>query len=212
MPRNSRKSSTEPNPLYAIAGAGDLAVEKIREISKIATDKLGSLETADPAVVSDRVQERIEERADALAVVLRTASVDLRIQAKDLTDKAQAALQMALDQAGDTYETLSERGKGAVIRIRTSTMQNGSSSSSNGRQIARNGSASRSTASRSTSSRSSASRSKPGTTRKRATTKRAAKPRTAASSTAKSSAAKSTAKSGTPRKNSSAPARKSTSS
>jgi hypothetical protein len=211
MPRNSRKSSTEPNPLYAIAGAGDLAVEKIREISKIATDKLGSLETADPAVVSDRVQERIEERADALAVVLRTASVDLRIQAKDLTDKAQAALQMALDQAGDTYETLSERGKGAVIRIRTSTMQNGSSSS-NGRQIARNGSASRSTASRSTSSRSSASRSKPGTTRKRATTKRAAKPRTAASSTAKSSVAKSTAKSGTPRKNSSAPARKSTSS
>ncbi|MEQ7009417.1 hypothetical protein ABN028_24910 [Actinopolymorpha sp. B17G11] len=201
MPRNTRKSSTEPNPLYAIAGAGDLAVEKIREISKIATDKLGSLETADPAVVSDRVQERIEERADALAMVLRTASDDLRIQAKDLTEKAQSAVQMALIQAGDTYETLSERGKGAVIRIRS--VQNGSS---NGRQIARTGS----------SSRPSASRSKSTTTRKRSTAKRSAKPRTAASSTAKSTAAKSTAakptaKSGTPRKNSSAPARKATS-
>jgi hypothetical protein len=195
MPRNSRKSSTEPNPLYAIAGAGDLAVEKIREISKIASDKLGSLESTDPAVVSDRVQERIEERADALAMALRTASVDLRIQAKDLTEKAQSAVQTVLIQAGDTYETLSERGKGAVIRIRSA--QNGSS---NGRQISRSG-----------SSRSSASRSKSTTTRKRSTAKRSAKPRTAASSTAKSTAAKSTAKSGTPRKNSSAPARKTTS-
>jgi hypothetical protein len=202
MPRNSRKPSNELNPLYAIAGAGDLAVEKIREISKIATDKLGSLETADPAVVSDRVQERIEERADALAIALRTASVDLRIQAKDLTEKAQSALQAALMQAGDTYETLSERGKGAVIRIRT--MQNGSA---NGRQIARTGSSSRSS-----SSRPSTSRSKSTTARKRSTAKRSAKPRTAASSTAKSSTAKSAAKSGTPKKNSSAPARKSTSS
>lgn len=202
MPRNTRKSMSDPNPLYALAGAGDLAVEKIREISKVASDKIGSLETADPIAVSDRVQEQIEERADALALALRSASTDLRIQAKDLTDKAQSAVQSVLIQAGDTYDILTKRGKVAVIRMRTPENGNGQAKNGraqkNGRQLDR--------------TTSSPSRPKSTTTRKRTATKRTttaaagtrkttrsaadgtAKPsttKTAKPSTAKSSAAKS---------------------
>ena len=71
MPRNSRKSFTEPNPLYVLAGAGDLAVEKLRELSRMASDTIGSLESADPVAVSDRVQQTIEARADAIARTIR---------------------------------------------------------------------------------------------------------------------------------------------
>jgi hypothetical protein len=156
MPRNSRKSMSDPNPLYALAGAGDLAVEKIREFSKLASDKIGSLESSDPAVMSDRVQERIEERADAIAVALRRHSSDIRGQAKGLGERAQSLVQSALVQAGDTYETLTVRGKDAVVRIRSS--QNGGSRPS--RQISRSGGSANSTP-----------RAKSTTTRKRAATK-----------------------------------------
>jgi hypothetical protein len=161
MPRNSRKSSTEPNPLYALAGAGDFAVEKIRELSKMASRTISSLEATDPAMVSDRVQERIERRADALAAALRTASLDLRIQARDLTERAQAALQMAMIQAGSTYDALSERGKDAVMRIRS--MQNGGS-----RQVSRGRTTKRSTKP-ATRKRTTAKRGSSGTARKSTT-------------------------------------------
>ncbi|REF36057.1 hypothetical protein [Thermasporomyces composti] len=118
MPRNSRKSFTEPNPLYVLAGAGDLAVEKLRELSRMASDTIGSLESADPVAVSDRVQQTIEARADAIARTIRTASLDLRTQARDMAEKAQSAFYTIWIQAGDTYDTLARRGKNVVIRLR----------------------------------------------------------------------------------------------
>jgi len=161
MPRNSRKSSTEPNPLYALAGAGDLAVEKNRELSKMAKRTISTQEATHPPKVYDSVQERIERRADALAAALRTASLDLRIQARDLTERAQAALQMAMIQAGSTYDALSERGKDAVMRIRS--MQNGGS-----RQVSRGRTTKRSTKP-ATRKRTTAKRGSSGTARKSTT-------------------------------------------
>ena len=96
MPRTTRKNHSEPaSPLYVLAGAGDLAVEKIREFSRIASERISSLENADPAVVSDRMQDRIEEGADSLSVVLRSATNDIRTQAERLSDRAQAVIQAA---------------------------------------------------------------------------------------------------------------------
>ncbi|WP_020578994.1 hypothetical protein [Actinopolymorpha alba] len=165
MPRTTRKPSSEATPLYAIAGAGDLAVEKIRALSKIASQKFSELEATDPAKVSDRVQGRLEEGADALATALRTASTDIMDQAKGISDRAQAAFQAALIQAGDTYDVLAQRGERAVVRMR---------SKQNGRQI----------------QRPSTSRAK-STTRKRATTKKATSPTTRARKSTRSTAKKS---------------------
>jgi hypothetical protein len=183
MPRNSRKSFTEPNPLYVLAGAGDLAVEKLRELSRMASDTIGSLESADPVAVSDRVQQTIEARADAIARTIRTASLDLRTQARDMAEKAQSAFYTIWIQAGDTYDTLARRGKNVVIRMR----QNGAAA--NGRRPARGRKATATSRSRkSTTTRgkttTSRGRSNASTTRKRATSGRG---RSASSTSRKSS-------------------------
>lgn len=120
MPRTTRNKNMNETitPLYVLAGAGDLAVEKIREISKMASSRISSLETTDPAEVSDRMQVRIEEGADTLGVVLRSATSDIREQAKGISGRAQSAMQAMWMSAGDAYDDLIERGEGVVSHLR----------------------------------------------------------------------------------------------
>lgn len=116
MARSLPKSVTESKPVQAVAGAGDLAVEKIRELSKAAADKFQAME-ADPTAVSNRVQLNLEESASKLGTALRGASEDVKLQWDQLSAKAQKALHEALEQAGHTYDALAERGKDVVIRL-----------------------------------------------------------------------------------------------
>ncbi|SDR77105.1 hypothetical protein [Actinopolymorpha singaporensis] len=120
MPRTTRNKNISETitPLYVLAGAGDLAVEKIREISRMASSKISSLETTDPAEVSDRMQVRLEEGADTLGVVIRSATSDIREQAKGISGRAQSAMQAMWMSAGDAYEDLIERGEGVMSHLR----------------------------------------------------------------------------------------------
>ncbi|MBM7783800.1 hypothetical protein [Tenggerimyces flavus] len=93
-------------PFYAVAGAGDLAVEKIRQLSKLAQDRLATIDT-DQSAITTRVQTELETRAD-----------ELTKQAKAISDRAQAAWQDALGQANETYVALAGRGESLVGRIR----------------------------------------------------------------------------------------------
>jgi hypothetical protein len=94
-------------PFYAVAGAGDLAVEKIRQLSKLAQERLASIDT-DQSNLTVRFQTELETRADALSR-----------QARELTERAQAAWQEAVAQANQTYGTLAGRGETLVGRIRS---------------------------------------------------------------------------------------------
>lgn len=171
MPRTTRKNHSEPaSPLYVLAGAGDLAVEKIREFSKMASEKISSLENTDPTVVSDRMQGRIEEGADSLGVALRSATNDIRSQAEKLSDRAQSVIQAAWMQAGDAYGDLAERGQNVVIHLRGQNgrqIKRSSTSSGRGRSTSKTAGGRSTTKSASKSARS-ASKS---TTRKRSATK-----------------------------------------
>lgn len=120
MTSQGNNSNSVPKPVAAAAGATDLAVEKIRDLGKLASDKLQSLE-ADPSTFADRVQVGIEARADTLGRTLRTASGQVREGAKDLSEKAQAALQFAFEQAGETYDALAKRGEEVVVKFRGDT-------------------------------------------------------------------------------------------
>jgi hypothetical protein len=79
MARTLPKSVTESKPVQAVAGAGDLAVEKLKEVSKAAQEKFAAME-ADPTAVSNRVQLNLEESAGKLGTALRGASEDVRLQ------------------------------------------------------------------------------------------------------------------------------------
>jgi len=116
MARTLPKSVIESKPLHAVAGAGDLAVEKIRVLSKLAAERVSAVES-DPVAVSNRIQEGIEQRAETLGATLRDVSADVRVQLQDLSVKAQQMLQTALLQANQTYDALAERGRDVVVRL-----------------------------------------------------------------------------------------------
>ncbi|MGW0228236.1 hypothetical protein ACWDWO_07975 [Actinopolymorpha singaporensis] len=212
MPRTTRNKNISETitPLYVLAGAGDLAVEKIREISRMASSKISSLETTDPAEVSDRMQVRLEEGADTLGVVIRSATSDIREQAKGISGRAQSAMQAMWMSAGDAYEDLIERGEGVMSHLRGQngrTIQRAAAGARGGRSTAAKKagrSAGKATGTKSTAKKSASK------TAGRSTTKSASKStRSASKSTTRKRAA---SKGGRANSSSSANTRKSTAS
>lgn len=118
-----RKTLSDPTPLYAIAGAGDLAVEKLREVpgkaQALAADRRAAQERA-----AKRLQEAQARLNEAQTKVTETVS-SLPGDLHTLQEKAQA---FALQQVGraaelavkarEVYDELAERGKTVVERGR----------------------------------------------------------------------------------------------
>jgi heparin binding hemagglutinin HbhA len=88
-----RKTLTDTTPLYAVAGAGDLAVDRVR---RRVTALRGALE---PKVVRDGV-------------------ATLRSDVASLPAKTRAFLPGRLDRAEDAYAGLATRGRDVIDRIR----------------------------------------------------------------------------------------------
>ncbi|MGW4892600.1 hypothetical protein ACWEQL_10095 [Kitasatospora sp. NPDC004240] len=111
-----KKTLSDPTPFYALAGAGDLAYAKLREVpgkvEAMAADRKGTQEKA-----AARLQEAQTKVADSVA----TLPADLKV----LQEKAQTfalqqvgrAVELAV-KAKEAYDELAERGKGVVERGR----------------------------------------------------------------------------------------------
>lgn len=118
-----KKTLTDPTPLYALAGAGDLAYEKLREVpgrvEALAADRKGAQEKA-----TARLQEAQELLAGAPAKVTEAVSA-LPTDLRTLQERAQGfalqqvgrAVELAV-KAKETYDELAERGKVAVEKAR----------------------------------------------------------------------------------------------
>lgn len=91
--------SKVPNPLYAVVGAGDLVVERIR------TTAAGV--DGDPRAARQQLQTGAQTQLDALMAELRT-----------LPDRAQSVALDTLGQAAAVYGELVERGVTLVTRVR----------------------------------------------------------------------------------------------
>ncbi|MEV7021163.1 hypothetical protein [Kitasatospora sp. NPDC093558] len=121
-----KKTLTDPTPLYALAGAGDLAYEKLREVpgkvEALAADRKGAQEKA-----GARLQEAQAKIAEAQAKVTETVTT-LPTDFKALQERAQdfalqqvgRAVELAV-KAKETYDELAERGKVVVERTRPGT-------------------------------------------------------------------------------------------
>jgi hypothetical protein len=107
------KSTT--TPLYAIAGAGDLAVEKFREVSDDVTSRFATLDQKTLQAELTKRQTKLAARFEALAADAKTVPAMLR----ELPSFAHASLTTVLGQAEETYEDLAVRGKDLVTRIRS---------------------------------------------------------------------------------------------
>lgn len=121
-----RKTLSDPKPLYALAGVGDLAAEKIKD----APERLREAPTliaeagATLTTIANKIAAEAPERiAKATASVQGVASKSLHPDTEALRGAAQSvALQQVgrlLEAAGkavETYDVLAQRGKVAVGR------------------------------------------------------------------------------------------------
>jgi len=106
---------TPATPFYAIAGAGDLAVEKFRAVSEDVTARFAKLDQKTLQTELTKAQSEVTKRFDAFVADAKTAPAKLR----ELPAVAQAGFTTVLGQAEETYEDLAGRGKDLVERIRS---------------------------------------------------------------------------------------------
>lgn len=103
--------NVDVTPLYAVIGAADLAVEKIRNASNEVQVLVAD---ADPKAVPAKVQAAATARVEAVTADMRARSSD----AKDFPTMAQNLFFEAMSQAVAAYGELAERGKELVTRAR----------------------------------------------------------------------------------------------
>ena len=125
----TKQSTSKPQnagPLYALAGAGDLAVEKLREVG----DRFGPY--ADPKVVQtelttlqtelarqfDRAQADLTKQFEKGQAELAKRLDEARTGATQLPELLQHQFDAIVGQFETTYEELAGRGKTLVTRIR----------------------------------------------------------------------------------------------
>ncbi|MFI2607295.1 hypothetical protein [Kitasatospora sp. NPDC018619] len=118
-----KKTLSDPTPLYALAGAGDLAYEKLREVpgrvEALAADRKGAQEKA-----TAKLQEAQSLLTGAQAKVTETVTA-LPTDLKGLQERAQGfalqqvarAVELAV-KAKEAYDELAERGKVVVDKAR----------------------------------------------------------------------------------------------
>lgn len=141
-----RKTLTDPKPLYALAGAGDLAAEKLKDAPALLTEVAGNVSTFANKIAAEaperiaKVQARLSEVPGSIKIDPRAVLLDpkaARSQIRDAAAKADPQLlrdraqSIALVQVGrmleaagravETYEGLAERGKVVVERYRGET-------------------------------------------------------------------------------------------
>jgi len=109
---------TPVTPFYAIAGAGDLAVEKVRAVGEDVTARFAKIDQknlqTELTKELTKAQAELTKRFEAIVADARTAPAKLR----ELPKTAQAGFTTVLGQAEETYEDPAGRGKDLVERIR----------------------------------------------------------------------------------------------
>jgi hypothetical protein len=104
-----------PNPLYAAAGAGELAYEQLRRLPERVAELRGRVAELRPVAeaVSERVSGRVSERN------LRADMDKLRDSARRNAQVFVSSAQVAQKQAAAVYDELVARGERIVAGART---------------------------------------------------------------------------------------------
>lgn len=115
---------TESQAFYAVAGAGDLAVEKLRRASKFAQSKLADLRF-DPTTMSKDLTGRLDNGLATVRKDVKRLPDELKHlpeEFKTWSEHARSAAEKARATVTHTYGELAERGRGVVERVRSGGM------------------------------------------------------------------------------------------
>ena len=114
MARNQTRNRFENfTPVFAVIGAGDLAVEKIRDLSSDVQARSQKI-SLDPKQLQVELESAAKQRAEEArerAEKVRAAQAKAQQRAEDVFNEVVA-------QATTTYDSLAGRGKNLVERIR----------------------------------------------------------------------------------------------
>lgn len=121
---NVRKALTDTTPFYAAAGTLDLAAEKLREVQPLleklrdeAPNRFEKVRATDPKVVQDRVARQAKDVQARLTEAMGGVELDLRKLRDNAQEFAMQQVGRAAEyavRAGETYNGLVDRGRGAV--------------------------------------------------------------------------------------------------
>ncbi|MFT2019490.1 hypothetical protein ACMA1D_27145 [Streptomyces sp. 796.1] len=119
-----RKRITDPTPFYVVAGAADLAAEKLKEAPALidrlvaeTPERIAAVRETDPKAVQQRVTQQAQQTQAKLTELFGSLDTDikkLRETAQDLTLQGVGRVAEYAVRARDTYDELAERGRGAV--------------------------------------------------------------------------------------------------
>jgi heparin binding hemagglutinin HbhA len=114
MSTQSANTRRIPNPLYAAAGAGDLAYRQLRQLPAMAGELRGRVIALRP-VVTDAVTEAVNGVAGAVKEPGRRVDVDrLRVIARRNAALLVSQAQAAQERAATVYAVLVARGEKVV--------------------------------------------------------------------------------------------------
>ena len=114
------KSFKDPTPFYAIVGAGDLAVKKVREVRAEAQERMAK--TPDVKTLPDKAQAAMSDvvsQAFSTYTELANRGKDLLTKMREQPASSELAVQNdALDdQIGDTVDTAMDAAEAAVSQM-----------------------------------------------------------------------------------------------
>ncbi|TJZ52776.1 hypothetical protein FCH28_16430 [Streptomyces piniterrae] len=111
-------------PLYALAGATDLAAEKLGEVPQLvekiraeAPKRFESVRATDPKEVQERVTKQAKDAQEKVKELLGSLDGDLKKfgeQAQELALQGVGRAAEVAVRARETYDELAKRGRGAV--------------------------------------------------------------------------------------------------
>jgi hypothetical protein len=115
----SIERSLDSKPVQAVAGAGDYAVEKLRELSaRLSSLSTVRVEPKDVQYQAGAFQKDAQARFVALQEDARTRLGQVQGAVRELPEQAQAVVGVLVATASELYDDLAERGEVVVSRIR----------------------------------------------------------------------------------------------
>jgi len=116
-----RKTLSDPTPLYALAGAGDLAAEKLKTVPEVAAALAGDRKAAQEKAAArlGDAQTRLNEAQVKVTEAVQTLPTDLKTLQEKAQDLALQSVGRAAElavKAREAYDELAARGKAVVDR------------------------------------------------------------------------------------------------
>ncbi|MEU6084592.1 hypothetical protein [Streptomyces sp. NPDC047108] len=132
-----RKTLTDPTPLYAAAGATDLAAEKLKEVPALiekfraeAPERIAAVRSTDPKAVQERMTKQAKDAQTVVQSKMNEVIGNLDTDLKKFRDQAQDFALQGVGKAAEyavkareTYDELAERGQRAVRTWRGETAE-----------------------------------------------------------------------------------------